>query len=80
MAANKPNTWMEDVPGDVITPEEHMAKLSRHRFHINTILQAALSKFGWMRASTYTWPSILPSKVNILCVERFKVVKDHQKP
>ena len=30
MAANKLNTWMEDVPGDVVTPEEHMAKLSRH--------------------------------------------------
>ena len=35
MVANKLNMWMEDVPGDVVTPEEHMAKLSRRRFHIN---------------------------------------------
>ena len=38
MAANKLNTWMEDVPSDVVTPEEHMAKLSKHRYHINTDL------------------------------------------
>ena len=41
MAANKLNTWMEDVPGDVVTPEEHMTELSKHRYHINTDLASS---------------------------------------
>ena len=44
MAANKLNTWMEDVPGDVVTPEEHMAKLSRHKFHINRDLTCSFEQ------------------------------------
>ena len=41
MAANKLNTWMADVPGDVVTPEEHMTELSKHRYHINTDLASS---------------------------------------
>ena len=29
MVANKLKAWMEDFPGDIVTPEKHMAKLSR---------------------------------------------------
>ena len=35
---------MEDVPGDVVTPEEHIAKLSRHRSHINTYLASSFEQ------------------------------------
>ena len=44
MAANKLNTWMEDVPGDVVTPEEHMTELSKHRYHINTDLASSFEQ------------------------------------
>ena len=50
MAANKLNTWKEDVPGDVVTHEEHMAKLSRHRFHINTDLASSFEQI-WVNES-----------------------------
>ena len=54
MAANKLNTWMEDVPGDVVMPEEHMAKLSRHRFHINTDLASSFEQI-WVDESKYPY-------------------------
>ena len=54
MAANKSNTWMEDVPGDVVTPEEHMAKLSKHRYHINTDLASSFEQI-WVAESIYPY-------------------------
>ena len=41
MVANKLNTWMEDVPVDVVTPEEQMTELSKHKYHINTNLASS---------------------------------------
>ena len=45
---------MEDVPGDVITPEEHMAKLRRHIFHINTDLASSFEQI-WLDESKYPY-------------------------
>ena len=42
LEANKLNIWTKDVPGDVVTPGEHMVKLSKHRYHINTDLSLFL--------------------------------------
>ena len=54
MAANKLNTWTEDIPGDVVTPEEHMAKLSKHRYHINTDLASSFEQI-WVDESKYPY-------------------------
>ena len=45
---------MEDVPGDVVTPEEHMAKLSKHRYHINTDLASSFEQI-WVDESKYPY-------------------------
>ena len=54
MAANKLNTWMEDVPGDVVTSEEHMTKLSKHKYHINTDLASSFEQI-WVDESKYLY-------------------------
>ena len=54
MAANKLNTWMEDIPGDVVTSEEHIAKVSRHKFHINTDLASSFEQI-WVDESKYPY-------------------------
>ena len=54
MAANKLNTWMEDIPGDVVTSEEHIAKISKHKFHINTDLASSFEQI-WVDESKYPY-------------------------
>ena len=50
LAANKLNTWMEDIPGDVVTADEHLSKISRHKFHINTDLASSFEQI-WVDES-----------------------------
>ena len=54
LAANKLNTWMEDIPGDVVTAEEHLAKISKHTFHINTDLASSFEQI-WVDESKYPY-------------------------
>ena len=41
---------MEDIPGDVVTAEEHLAEISKHKFHINTDLANSFDKI-WVDES-----------------------------
>ena len=45
---------MEDVPSDVVTPEEHMTKLSKHRYHINMDLASSFEQI-WVDESKYPY-------------------------
>ena len=36
LAANIINEWSEDVPGNIITPEQHLAKVTKFKFHITS--------------------------------------------
>ena len=54
LAANKLNTWMEDIPGDIVTAEEHLAKISKHKFHINTDLANSFDQI-WVDESKYPY-------------------------
>ena len=36
LAANILNEWSEDVPGNIVTPEQHLAKVTKFKFHITT--------------------------------------------
>ena len=39
LAANILNEWTEDVPGDVVTPEQHLSKITKFKYHINTDME-----------------------------------------
>ena len=36
LAANILNDWSEDVPGNIVTPEQHLSKVTKFKFHITT--------------------------------------------
>ena len=54
LAANKLNSWMQDIPGDVVTAEEHLSKISKHKFHINTDLASSFEQI-WVDKSKYPY-------------------------
>ena len=39
LAANILNEWSEDVPGDSVTPVQHLSKVTKHRYHITTDME-----------------------------------------
>ena len=39
LAANILNEWSEDVPGDSVTPVNHLSKVTKHRYHITTDME-----------------------------------------
>ena len=36
LAANILNEWSEDVPGNIVTPDQHLAKVTKFKYHITT--------------------------------------------
>ena len=46
LAANVLNEFSEDVPGDIITPEQHLSKVTKHKFHITTDMENSFDQIN----------------------------------
>ena len=46
LAANILNEWSEDVPGDTVTPEQHLSKVTKHKYHITTDMENSFDQIN----------------------------------